>query len=68
MRNTNTNQLYCDKCGREIGSKGYITVNGWVICGICQYASGKYTPTVGDHNDGFRDQPRESQQEYFGIK
>lgn len=30
--------LSCDKCGRPIPSgKGYININGWIICGICQY-------------------------------
>ena len=29
---------YCDKCGRPISSgKGYLIINGWIICGICQY-------------------------------
>jgi len=32
--------LYCDKCGRPIPSgKGYTIINGWIICGICQYES-----------------------------
>jgi uncharacterized Zn finger protein (UPF0148 family) len=55
----------CDKCGRPIPTnKGYIMVNGWIICGLCQYESGKYTTQTDD----FRDRPMESQQEYFGIK
>ena len=38
---TGNSTLHCDKCGRpiEIG-KSYITVSGWIICGICQYESG----------------------------
>lgn len=27
----------CDKCGRAINGKGYIMIDGWVICGICQW-------------------------------
>jgi hypothetical protein len=33
-----TSTLCCDKCGRVIPSgKGYISVSGWIICGVCQY-------------------------------
>jgi hypothetical protein len=34
---TDINVLFCDKCGRSIGVKGYGTINGWIICGICQW-------------------------------
>lgn len=27
----------CDKCGRSFNGKGYIEVDGWKICGICQF-------------------------------
>lgn len=28
----------CDKCGRPItGNKGYSMINGWIICGICEF-------------------------------
>lgn len=27
----------CDRCGRPIGAKGYVEVNGWIICGVCQW-------------------------------
>ena len=30
--------LHCDKCGRPIPvGKGCLSVNGWIICGVCQY-------------------------------
>ena len=32
------NTTSCDKCGRGIPPhKGYISIDGWIICGICQY-------------------------------
>ena len=34
---TSDNTLFCDKCGRPIGSKGYIDISGWKICGVCQW-------------------------------
>lgn len=42
---TDKNPRVCDKCGRIIPSdKGYLSINGWIICGICQYDNGKYKP------------------------
>jgi len=32
--------MRCDKCGRQIEiGKGYLSINGWIICGICQWES-----------------------------
>ncbi len=43
---TGKDTLQCDRCGRRIESgKGYISIQGWIICGICQY----------DSNRGFED-------------
>ena len=36
---TSFNTSCCDKCGRSLNHKGYIEVNGWKICGICQWES-----------------------------
>ena len=37
MSTSNFNTACCDKCGRSLNGKGYITVSGWDICGICQW-------------------------------
>jgi hypothetical protein len=43
--------LHCDKCGRliELG-KGYIAINGWIICGICQWEESQRHPQYYDPN------------------
>jgi len=35
---TRESTLRCDKCGRAIESgKGYTNINGWIICGVCEW-------------------------------
>ena len=35
MEINNTN--CCDKCGRSLDGRGWLEINGWKICGICQW-------------------------------
>lgn len=37
MDYTCSNTHICDRCGRPLMGKGYLIVNGWNICGICQF-------------------------------
>jgi hypothetical protein len=37
MNNTWNDTHSCDRCGRPLMGKGYLIVNGWNICGVCQF-------------------------------
>jgi hypothetical protein len=38
---TGDSTIVCDNCGRPIPlGKGYLFINGWYICGICQWKNG----------------------------
>ena len=43
--------LCCDRCGRPIGLKGYIFINGWIICGVCQHELNELIETNNAKND-----------------
>lgn len=49
MTTTTGNTLTCDKCGRPIvGGKGYTEIQGWKICGVCQFDRDKNNENKDD--------------------
>ena len=34
---SDTSGNFCDKCGRPLDGKGYLIIDGWKICGVCQF-------------------------------
>ena len=45
MNTTSFNTACCDKCGRNLDGKGYTEINGWKICGICEWEENKKKET-----------------------
>ena len=42
---TGDSKLICDNCGRPIpNGKGYACIDGWYICGICQWKNDNIIP------------------------
>jgi len=44
---TNSRNL-CDRCGRDMDFRGYTIVNGWKICGICEWEENNKTKQNGN--------------------